>query len=90
MLYIRLVAMPLDKFQCRYSVEQAYDLLGHSDISDDEVDLPEAFSHGQNNDKISDENALPPHYSCSNDEDDFEFSSEDEIEDLTVNPSGQL
>ena len=81
--------MSLDKFQCRYSVEQAYDLLEHSDISDDEVDLSEAFSHSQNNDKISDENALSPQSSCSDDEDDFEFSSEDEIEDLAVNPSGQ-
>ena len=35
--------MSFDKFQCFYTVEQANNLLEYSDISDDDVDVPEAF-----------------------------------------------
>ena len=81
--------MSFDKFQCFYTVEQANDLLEYSDISDDDVDVPEAFLQSQASDNVSDRKALPPQPNCSDDEDNCSSSSEDEKEDLTVNPSGQ-
>ena len=81
--------MSFDKFQCFYTVEQANDLLEYSDISDDDVDVPEAFLQSQASDNVSDRKALPPQPNCSDDEDNCSSSSEDEKENLTVNPSGQ-
>ena len=39
-----------------YTVEQANDLLEYSDISDDNVDVPEAFLQSQASDNVSDRN----------------------------------
>ena len=80
-----LLAMSFDKFQCKYSAEQAYDLLEQSDISDDEVDVAEAFLQSQGNDNVSGENAYPPQHNSCDDEDDCSSSSED----LSVNQRGQ-
>ena len=52
--------MSFDKFQCFYTVEQANDLLEYSDISEDDVDVPEAFLQSQASDNVSDIKALPP------------------------------
>ena len=67
--YSRLVTTSFDKFQCFYTVEQANDLLEYSDISDDDVDVPEAFLQSQSSDNVSDRKALPPQPNCSDDED---------------------